>query len=308
MKQMDGIINLNKPAGISSHGAVATVRRLVPGVKVGHGGTLDPAATGVLPLCLGRATRIAEYLFELRKGYRATITLGVSTTTGDAEGAVISRSEIPCLEQESIKKIFRSLTGVHQQKVPAYAAVKHRGRPLYDYARHGEEVPVKKRTVEIYRLELLSFCPLAAAQIICEVECSRGTYIRALAVEIGRLLGCGAHLHTLERLFVGPFKIDTAIPPEQLAAAAAAGELKKMLLPMDRALLHFETLTVSDEIVEDLRAGRAVSRSKLGPAGAVLPTGYPVRVYDLQGQFKALARCEEVESGTFLKTVKFLAP
>ncbi len=306
---MDGIINLNKPAGISSHHAVAGVRRLVPGVKVGHAGTLDPAATGVLPLCLGRATRVAEYLVELRKGYRAAINLGVTTTTGDAEGAVVSRSDLPLLERTDIEELLHSLTGLQQQEIPAYAAVKYRGRPLYDYARRGEAVPVKKRRVEIYRLELLAFSPERAPQFICEVECSRGTYIRALAEEIGRRLGCGAHLHALERFFVGPFEIGSAVSPDDLERAASGGSFNEMLLPMDRALAHFEALTVPDTVVNDLRAGRAVPWRRLEQAGFDAPPGpRPLRVYNSRGHFKALARIHGAGGDIILKTVKFLAP
>lgn len=305
-RAMDGIINLNKPAGISSHQAVVALRRLVPGTRVGHGGTLDPAAGGVLPLCLGRATRIAGYLFDLRKGYRASIALGVATSTGDAEGAVTFRKAPPCLEREDIEKLFRSLTGTQLQEVPAYAAVKHRGRPLYDYARRGEKVPVKRRTVEIYRLELISSSP---AGIACEIECSRGTYIRALAIEIGKRLGCGAHLHALERLFVGPFTIETAVTPERLSTAAAVGELEKFLQTMDRALFHLEALTVSEEAVADLKAGRTAAWKMPDPGKMPAVSGFPVRIYDPGGRFRALARFEKDSSGSLLlKTEKFLSP
>ena len=307
---MDGIINLNKPAGITSHRAVAGVRLLAPGVKVGHAGTLDPAATGVLPVCLGRATRVVEYLVELRKGYRAAINLGVTTTTGDADGTVVSRSALPLLERVDIEELLHSLAGLQQQETPAYAAAKYRGRPLYEYARRGEAVPVKKRTVRIYRLELLAFCPETAPQIICEVECSKGTYIRVLAEEIGRRLGCGAHLHALERLFVGPFEIGSAVSPGDLERAAFGGTFRDLLLPMDRVLTHFESLTVSDTVVDDLRAGRAVPWSRLEQGGldAPPPGPRPLRIYDSRGHFKALARIHEGDGEDILKTVKFLAP
>lgn len=307
---MDGIINLNKPAGISSHGAVAGVRRLMPGVRAGHAGTLDPAATGVLPICLGRATRVIEYLVELRKGYRAAIELGVVTATGDAEGEVLSRRPVPPLEQGEIEKVLHSLTGVQRQKTPPYAAAKHRGRPLYEYARRGETVPVKMRTIEIYRLDLLAYSPGRAPQIICEVECSKGTYIRELAEEIGRRLGCGAHLHALKRLFVGPFEISSAHSPEELERAAAAGSFDRILLPMDRALAHFDALTVPGAVVEDLRMGRAIPWSRLEEAGLQRrsPHSPLLRVYDPGGHFKALARIHGAGEEMVLRTVKFLAP
>lgn len=300
---------MNKAAGISSHDAVAAMRRLAPGTRVGHGGTLDPAAVGVLPLCLGRATRVAEYLFDLRKGYRASITLGVTTDTGDAEGTIVSRTTPPSLTAERVATLLKSLTGRQQQEVPAYAAAKYRGRPLYDYARRGEKIPSKKREIEIYRLELIALCPDAAApQIVCEVECSRGTYIRALAVEIGNRLGCGAYLSSLERSFVGPLTIEDAHTMEELTAAAAADELAKVLLPLDRALLHLEALTLSDGAVDDLRNGRSVPWEL--PAGPAAPAtgGPPLRIYDSGGRFRALARLEKDGAGHLLKTEKFLSP
>lgn len=307
---MDGIINVNKPAGVTSHRIVAGVRRLAPGVKVGHAGTLDPAATGVLPLCLGRATRIAEYIMDLKKGYRASIALGVATATGDAEGAILSRKDPPPLEKGDIENLFSSLTGMQQQETPAYSAAKYRGRPLYDYARRGETVPVKKRTIHIYRFELLDFYPEKEPQIICEVECSRGTYIRVLAEEVGRRLGCGAHLQALERLFVGPFHIGAAHTPGELERAAAGGVLGRMVLPMDLALTHFVALHVSDGVIKDLRDGRKIPWGAPAPPGGSVPGAapQPLRVYDRAGLFRALAGFCTCEKGRFLKTIKFLAP
>lgn len=307
---MDGIINLNKPAGITSHAAVETVRRLRPGVKVGHAGTLDPAATGVLPLCLGRATRLAEYMYELRKGYRAEITLGIATATGDAAGRIISKSDPPLLKPAGIGELFHEMTGLQEQTVPAYSAAKYRGQPLYKYARRGETVPEKRRTINVYRLELLSLTPKIAPQIVCEVECSRGTYIRALAEEIGRRLGCGAHLHALERTHVGPFRIESSFVLGDLERSAAAGGLEKLILPMDQAVGHFHALNLADGSVEDLRAGRAISLSSLTDANFSAPprNGEMLRIYNTKGQFKAVAGIIAGEGGLFLKTVKFLAP
>jgi len=307
---MDGIINLNKPAGLSSHGAVAAVRRLFPGVRAGHGGTLDPAATGVLPIGLGRATRGLEYLVEQRKGYRAAIELGVITSTGDAEGEVLCRQPVPPFEREKIEAVLQALVGLQQQRTPPYSAAKHRGRPLYEYARRGESVPVKMRTVEIYRLELLAYSYDRVPQLLCEMECSRGTYVRELAQEIGRRLGCGAHLHRLERFFVGPFHIDSAASLDELEEAAAAGRLGEMVLPMDRALLHFDALTIPGSAVEDLRMGRSVPWSRLEEAGLQSPPHRTplLRIYDPGGNFKALARLCGVKRKLALKTVKFLAP
>ncbi|NLA25764.1 MAG: tRNA pseudouridine(55) synthase TruB, partial [Firmicutes bacterium] len=174
---MDGIINLDKPSGITSHDAVALVRRLAPGVKVGHAGTLDPAATGVLPLCLGRATRVSQYILEMNKSYCAAINLGITTTTGDAEGDVITSVDPPHFKQSDVEKVIDSLKLLQLQVIPPYAAAKHRGRPFYEYARRGKKVPIRMRSIRIYHSKLLNFSPESAPQITFEVECSKGTYI-----------------------------------------------------------------------------------------------------------------------------------
>ncbi len=311
---MDGIINLDKPAGITSHDAVAIVRRLAPGVKVGHAGTLDPAATGVLPICLGRATRVAEYIINLPKGYRAAISLGMTTTTGDAEGEVLTSVEPPHFQQADVEKVIDSLKHLQLQVIPPYAAAKHRGRPFYEYARRGKKVPVRMRSIRIYRSELLKFTPESAPQITFEVECSKGTYIRSLAEEIGCRLGCGAHLQALRRIMVGPFKIGAAVSLDDLEKAAAGAGFGELLLPMDQGLMHFISLKVPDSIVKALRDGRAVPWRVLEEAGLPAPPRYPDehldprRIYDSQGNFCALAKIDQRNNEHFLKTEKFLAP
>lgn len=305
---MDGIINLDKPAGMTSRRAVDAVRKAFPpGVKAGHAGTLDPAATGVLPVCLGKATRIVEYLMEHRKGYRAAVQLGVTTDTGDAGGQILGQHPVPALRREELEEVCRSLTGPLRQKPPAYAALKYRGKPYYYWARRGIEIEREPRLIKVYRFALLHYRPGGNPHLVCEVECSRGTYIRSLAAELGRCLGCGAHLLSLVRLFVGPFTLEEAVSPEEVAAAAARAEVESIVWPMDRALPHFGAVTATWEAVEALRQGRAVSLERLLPVEEWVTAGpLPVRVYDPAGRFRALAAWHRSETKAVLKTEKFL--
>jgi tRNA pseudouridine55 synthase len=305
---VEGIIVVNKPFGVSSHGVVAGIRKLIPGVKVGHAGTLDPAATGVLPVCLGKATRVSEYLMDHPKGYRAAVELGVTTDTEDAQGAVLEERKVPALSREEIKQVLQTLTGVQEQLPPAYSAVKYRGRPLYQWTRQGKTVPRRKRAVQIYRLELCEFHPTGRPHLVMEVECSKGTYIRTLAVEIGRRIGCGAHLWALERYFVGPFNLALSVTPEQLRLAKEQGELHRFLLPMDRALEHLPAITVEQAVITALSQGRRVDRERLNLSEPDFSAdGELFRVYDSKGSFKALARWRGEGSTAVVETAKYLA-
>lgn len=226
---MRGFLNVNKPAGITSHDVVARVRRLVGrGIKVGHAGTLDPAATGVLPVAVGTATRLIEYLAEARKGYRGRVRLGIATTTDDAEGEVLETRPVPPLDDATIEAAVAPLRGPIMQVPPLYSAIHHEGRRLYELARAGQQVTLDPRPVMIYRLDWAR----AGDDLQITVECGKGTYIRCLARDIGTALGCGAHLTSLERTFVGPFHLDEAVSlaalqenPECLAAALRPPEV-----------------------------------------------------------------------------------
>jgi tRNA pseudouridine55 synthase len=226
---MNGFLNINKPTGLTSHDVVARVRRLAgKGVKVGHAGTLDPAADGVLPLALGSATRLIEYLTDARKGYRGVVQLGVQTDSDDAEGAVIAERPVPPLDAATIEAAVAPLRGVIQQIPPAYSAIHVGGKRAYDLARSGEHVELAPRTVTIERLDVVA---MTNTTLTIDVECSKGTYIRALARDIGENLGCGAHLAALTRTFVGAFTLENATAladlqahPELLAARLLAPE------------------------------------------------------------------------------------
>ena len=230
---MDGIFNLNKPTGMTSHDVVARVRRLTRQRRVGHAGTLDPAASGVLPICLGQATRVVEYLSESGKCYRATVVLGIVTNTYDAEGEVLRRAPV----QVSRKELMEALPvflGRQMQLPPRYSAIKVAGQPMYKLARAGVEVPLQPRPIEISRLDVIDWQPPA---LTLEVECSKGTYIRSLAYDLGERLGCGGHLGGLVRLRSGPFTLDESLTLEELAEALADGTWTNLLYAPDEALL-----------------------------------------------------------------------
>jgi tRNA pseudouridine55 synthase len=274
---------------------------------VGHAGTLDPAATGVLPVCLGRATRVAEFLMDHAKGYQAGIQLGVSTDTEDAQGKIIQELPVPELTLQELQMILQGLAGAQEQVPPAYSAVKHRGRPLYYWTRRGETVEGKARTVTIYKLELQRFNPSGRPHLTLVIECSRGTYIRTLAAEIGRRIGCGAHLWSLLRCFVGCFTLEDATTLEELQAASLQGDLTRFIIPMDRALMHLPSLILDKVEALHLKHGRAVSVVQPPNHEQDLEGGKPLRIYNQDGQFLALAMWETVGEEKLLKTVKYLA-
>ncbi len=305
---MDGIINLNKPYMFTSHDCVDAVRKLVPGVKVGHAGTLDPAATGVLPLCLGKATRIVEFLMDHAKGYRAGVQLGATTETDDAEGKILQELSVPELTREELQAILQGLTGSQEQIPPAYSAVKYRGRPLYYWARRGETVPGKSRVIKIYKLDLLQYDPSGRPHLTLDIECSRGTYIRTLAAEIGRRIGCGAHLWSLVRSFVGNFSLEDALTLEELQAEILQGDLKRFIIPMDRALAHLPSLNLNSAEALHIKHGRVIPyEQRINPELDTEVSGLPLRLYNGRGRFLALARRETVGDTIVLKTVKYLA-
>ncbi len=230
---MDGIFNIDKPVGMTSHDVVARVRRLTGQRRVGHAGTLDPLASGVLPICLGQATRVAEYLSESGKCYRAVVVFGAVTDTYDAEGEVLRSAPVD-LTREQIAAALPAFLGRQMQLPPLYSAIKRGGQPLYKLARAGIEAERQARPVDIFRLEIIDWQPPA---LTLEVECSKGTYIRSLAYDLGERLGCGAHLGGLTRLRSGPFTLDDSLTLEELAQALADGSWANSLYAADEALL-----------------------------------------------------------------------
>jgi len=248
-----GILPANKPAGVTSFDVVRHVRRGTGERRVGHAGTLDPMATGVLLVLVGQATRITEYLMDLPKTYRATIRLGVETTTYDAEGDVVAVANVDVSETQ-LREALTPFVGEITQVPPAHSAVKVDGERAYSRARRGEDVAMKARPARVDRLELLRF-DSPDAEI--EVECGRGTYIRSIAHDLGAVLGCGAHLTALERTRVGPFTVEACADEATLATAFEAAAWADLLQPVDYGLMKLPAITLDIEDEKDMRHGQA---------------------------------------------------
>ncbi len=248
-----GILNFNKPRGRTSFSVIGLVRKGSGLRRVGHAGTLDPLAEGVLLVCVGAAVRITEYLMDLPKVYRGTVCLGTETDTYDAEGEVVATHDVD-VSDAALREALAAFSGEIEQRPPAHSAIKVGGRPAYERARKGERVELAPRTVTIHRLDLLRFEPPEAE---IEVECSRGTYIRSLAHDLGQALGCGAHLSALTRTRVGPFPVEDALDEAALEAAFADGTWPDTMQPIDCGLTQLPSLTVPIEDENDLRHGQS---------------------------------------------------
>lgn len=251
----NGIFNVDKPAGMSSHAVVAAVRRASQVSRVGHAGTLDPMATGVLLVCIGQGVRVAEYLIDHDKKYRARVRLGSETDTYDATGKVVAQHDVHVTPAQ-VADVLQRFVGKLDQLPPAFSAIKKDGVPQYKRARRGEPVEIVARPVEIFSIELR---PTALPEIEFDVHCSKGTYIRSLAHDLGAELGCGAHLTALRRTAVAQFSIDDAVPLEQLREAFANGYAEKFLNPLDEALLQFQAIVVDAAAQKQIEQGSALT-------------------------------------------------
>ncbi len=238
-----GVVLLDKPAGISSNRALQKVRGIYCARKAGHTGSLDPFATGMLPVCLGEASKTAAYMLEAGKQYRATARLGEATNTGDIEGELIQTCPVSGINPETITPILRQFVGDIEQIPPMYSALKHRGKPLYEYARAGVTIERPARAVTIHQLKLVAW---RSPQLTFEVHCSKGTYVRTLAEDIARTLGSCAHLVGLRRIFVEPFDKLPVVTLEQLRNAQSQDRLQDFLLPVDVGLTHWPRVYLDD--------------------------------------------------------------
>ncbi|HML22839.1 MAG TPA: tRNA pseudouridine(55) synthase TruB [Aggregatilinea sp.] len=275
-----GLLNVNKPSGPTSHDIVARVRRGTHIKKIGHAGTLDPLATGVLVLCLGPATRLAEYVMGSPKTYRARVHFGIETTTYDAEGEVTAQDDTP-VTREQVEAALSAFRGDIAQIPPMYSAIQQDGRRLYDLARAGQEVEREPRPVTIERLDLLAWEPPYAD---LEVVCSPGTYIRSLAYDLGRAVGVGAHLAALERAASGSFTVADAVTWPDLDAAMAAGTWREWLLPPERAVAHLPAVLLDADAVQLVRNGvRIEADGARGLARGLDADGHLVAVLEGRG-------------------------
>jgi tRNA pseudouridine55 synthase len=277
LRRVNGILLLDKPPGMTSNAALQMVKRLYTARKAGHTGSLDPLATGLLPLCFGEATKVSGFLLDADKRYRVVCKLGERTTTGDAEGEVVEQRPVEAVSGARLRQVLEGFVGEIAQIPPMYSAVKHKGERLYKLARQGVEVEREARKVDIHSLELRDFnTPLFEI----DVHCSKGTYVRTLVEDIGELLGCGAHVTALRRLAVGPFDDSQMIDMAALEAAAAESmtALDKLLLPMESGLAQWPGVRLSGDAAFYLRQGQAV----LVPQA---PTEGWVRLYEGESRF-----------------------
>lgn len=260
---MEGIIPLYKPKGMTSHDCVFKLRKILKMKRIGHTGTLDPDVTGVLPICIGRATKVAEYITDAGKVYEGEVTVGVATTTEDASGEIIAKKPIERnITLNEIQDIFNQLTGSITQTPPMYSAVKVNGKKLYEYARQGIEVERPSRTVQIYSLELLNTPIYHSNETVSfrfSVACSKGTYIRTLAVTIGELMGYPAHMSDLCRIQSASFSLKDCVTFEDIERKSDNGELADILYPIETALTHLPKHIINDKMAEKVKNGAILS-------------------------------------------------
>ncbi len=271
MTAVDGLLLLNKPAGMTSNRALQIVRRLLNARKAGHTGSLDPAATGMLPLCFGEATKVCAFLLDADKRYRVTARLGVATDTGDADGRRVESAEVPDMTAEQWGEILRGFVGESMQVPPMYSALKKDGQRLYELARKGETVERESRPITIHEIRLLEF---AGTRLVFRVHCSKGTYIRTLVEDVAKRAGTVAHTASLHREAVGPFRSEDMLDMVTVESLAGQGpgELAGKLLPADVALAGLPALGVDETSAGQFRSGQAVTAA--GDVGQGL-----VRVY-----------------------------
>ena len=282
-REIDGVFLLNKPLGFSSNQALKKIQWLFNAKKAGHTGTLDPMASGLLPICIGEATKFSHRLLEANKTYIATIQLGVTTTTGDQEGEVVNQKDV-VLKPNQLEETLQKFTGDITQIPPMFSALKFEGKPLYEYARQGIEIERKSRQVTIYDITLNK---IEESIVILEVSCSKGTYIRTLAEDIGHALGCGAYLKGLERTQTGNFQLSDALTIEAIEAMSMASR-EETLLPVDALLEGLSSIKLTLTETEAIKKGQAIDFNGkndnelrlYGVSGQFLGVGQP----DLQGR------------------------
>lgn len=305
-EKMDGILPLFKPKGLTSHDCVFKLRKILKTKKVGHTGTLDPDVTGVLPICIGRATKVAEYLTEAGKAYEGEVTLGFSTTTEDASGdRVTEKTVTETFTREQILEVLQSLTGVIQQTPPMFSAVKVNGKKLYEYARAGIEVERPTRNVTIYELELLDDRKEFIGETISfrfRVRCSKGTYIRTLAVMIGERLGYPAHMSDLIRIESAGFTLEECKTLEQIQELMELGQSAAFLRPLEQGLFHLPKFQINDKVSKKVLNGAVLAQ----PEELAIEKGEPFVMMDQNGRALAIYQVHPTKE-KLIKPIKVLA-
>lgn len=292
-REISGIILLDKPFGKSSNAALQEIKKIVGAKKAGHTGSLDPLATGMLPICLGEATKFSQFLLISDKTYYVKARLGITTTTGDAEGGVLEEISFSDLSQQQVEQSLFSFQGELKQKPPMFSAVKKNGQPLYKLARQGIEVDREERLITIHFLKFLSY---KNSEIEFTVHCSKGTYIRTLVEDIGKLLGCGAHVSELRRLSVGSYNESDMLTTSEILSHVQEGNLNQCILPIDTTVIRWPALMLSKEDSQRIHHGQTFR------VHAHLDTG-PVRLLNDEGEFIGVA---ELQEGNYLKAKRLL--
>ena len=305
MEQVNGILILNKPAGFTSHDCIMKVRKILKMKKVGHTGTLDPDVTGVLPICLGKATRVAEYITDAGKEYIGEVTIGWSTTTEDASGDIVDKKRVDKpITRAEILDILKSLTGTIIQKPPIYSAVKVNGKRLYEYALKGQTVEIPSRKVNIYEIELLDDRELFEGESISfsfRVACGKGTYIRTLSCMIGDQLGYPAHMSKLIRSRSASFTLKDAISLDQLAVLAEEGTVSQVLKPIEEGVPNLPKISVTKAISEKVQNGAVLTVEQL----AAEKTESPFAIFNERDELLAIYQHHPEKKG-LCKPVKVI--
>jgi tRNA pseudouridine55 synthase len=284
---VNGILVVDKPAGISSNDVVQQAKRLFGAQKVGHTGSLDPLATGVLPLCFGEATKFSQYLLDADKKYWAQVRLGITTETADADGEVIARADTSGITESQVTAALETFVGEIEQIPSMYSALKHQGQPLYKLARQGIEVERAPRRISIYGAELLQF---SEASIELRVHCSKGTYIRSLAEDLGAALGCGGHVSALRRLAAGPYEEAQATTLDELREVGDVREMDALLLPVSSAVGSWPAVRLHEDTAHYVRQGQPVQV-------AHAPTDGWVQIFELAEEDRFLGVGEILTDG-----------
>lgn len=292
MMTWEGFLNLNKSAGMTSHDCVARVRRLLKMKRVGHGGTLDPAATGVLPIALGKATRLLQFL-RSEKAYRGTVRFGVTTATDDLEGEILTNHPVPSLSLETVQAALPQFIGKIQQIPPSYSAIQVGGKRLYDLARQGEAVVAPPRTVEVFRLEILDWRPGDFPEVDVAVACGTGTYIRAIARDLGAILNVGATLAALTRTESSGFDLANSLTLEELETQVQAGTFSPLSPAI--ALNHLDAIALPDGEAKRWCQGQRILLSSESNSIGNSPSQPERRVYTEDGQFLGIGQLLKVD-------------
>jgi tRNA pseudouridine55 synthase len=290
---LNGILVVDKPPGLSSARVVSIVKRLLQVQKVGHAGTLDPFATGVLIVCINQATRLARFWLNSAKTYQAELCLGIETDTQDPTGTVISTCEAVDVPEDTLRDVMKSFVGTMNQAPPVYSALKHQGVPLYRLARKGEPFQKPARQIQIYRLEILE---IALPLVRFEVSCSAGTYIRTLCADIGKILGCGGHLKNLRRTASSGYSITDAIPLSALEELARSGDIARHLTGMAEALPDMLFFQADKALTDKLKYGMMITTADVPPS-CLLPGENLVKIIDGNNRLLSILSYDPVQHG-----------